>query len=393
MDLSIYFEPVSREDIQFVYNDFFPHIGDRIKTYTQDDGFPEIKKQHLALLGVCDDRGTINNSGCAAAPDEIRKKFYGLSLPNYDMKIVDLGNIVKGEKNEDTYFALTETLVALLRHNVVPIILGGGHDLTFAVYKAYEKLGQIINICAIDPRFDLAPDSEPLNSSSYLGKIILSKPNFLFNFTNIGYQSYLVDKRYLRLMGDLHFDAFRLGVVQNDINESEPIIRNADFLSVDMAAVRQSDAPANGNPTPHGFYGEQLCTMSRFAGISDKLSCIGFFELNPRFDINGQSAHLVSHAIWYFIEGFYSRKSDFPYKDRHNYRRYIVPMVDNDSIQMVFYKSKKSGRWWMEVPCPTEKQNKYARHLLLPCSYHDYQQALENEIPERWWTYYNRMMN
>ncbi len=392
MDLSTYFEPVSLDDLGLEHSDFFPHISDRIVTYTVENGFPETKKQHLALLGINDDRGAVNNAGCKDAPNEIRKKFYNLSLPSYDMKIVDLGNIAAGNTVEDTYYAVTNVIAALLHRNIVPIVLGGGQDFSFAIYKAYEKMGQIINICAIDPRFDLGPEDEELNSTSYLSKIIVQQPNFLFNFTNIGYQSYLVDKQYVKLMNDLHFDAFRLGVVQSELNETEPLIRNADFLSIDMASVRQGDAPANGNPTPHGFYGEQMCTMTRFAGISDKLSCIGFFEVNPKYDINGQTAHLVSHAIWYFIEGFYSRKSDFPYKDKHNYRRYIVPMIGDDSMEIVFYKSKKSDRWWMEIPCPQEQQDKYARHLLLPCSIRDYQQALNNEIPERWWTFYNRIV-
>ncbi|MBP5758427.1 MAG: formimidoylglutamase, partial [Bacteroidales bacterium] len=277
MDLSTYFEPVSLEDLGLEHSDFFPHISDRIVTYTVENGFPETKKQHLALLGVNDDRRAVNNAGCKDAPNEIRKKFYNLSLPSYDMKIVDLGNIAAGSTVEDTYYAVTEVVAALLHRNVVPIVLGGGQDLSFAIYKAYEKMGQIINICAIDPRFDLGPEDEELNSTSYLSKIIVQQPNFLFNFTNIGYQSYLVDKQYVKLMNDLHFDAFRLGVVQSELNETEPLIRNADFLSIDMASVRQGDAPANGNPTPHGFYGEQMCTMTRFAGISDKLSCIGFF--------------------------------------------------------------------------------------------------------------------
>lgn len=392
MDLSTYFEPVSLDDIQFMHDDFIPHIGDRIQTYTEEGGFPEIKKQHLALIGVCDDRGAVNNSGCADAANEVRKKLYNLSLPSYDLKLVDLGNIAMGDTVDDTYYALTNAVAALVHHNVAPIIIGGGNDLAYAIYKAYEQLGQIINICAVDPRFDLGPNEDALHSQSYLSKIIMSQPNFLFNFTNIGYQSYFVDKQYIKLMDDLHFDAYRLGMIQDDINESEPIVRNADFVCVDMGAVRQSDAPANGNPSPHGFYGEELCAISRFAGISDKLSCIGFFELNPRYDNNGQTAHLVAHAIWYFIDGYYGRKSDFPYKDKQNYRCYYVPMAgDNESIELVFYKSKKSNRWWMQIPCPEGQSDKYARHLLLPCSYHDYEMALNNEIPERWWTFFNRM--
>lgn len=392
MNLSAYFEQVDIDDLWSFHDDFFPHIGDRVVAYTKDNGFPEIKKQHLAIVGVCEGRKAVNNGGCQKAPNEIRKKLYGLSLPSYDIKIVDLGNIAMGATVEDTYYALADTVATLLRHNVVPIVLGGGNDLAYAIYKAYEKLGQIINICAIDPRFDLGPDNADTNSQSYLTKIITSQPNFLFNFTNMGYQSYMVDRQYVKLMDDLHFDVFRLGVVQSNINDSEPLLRNADFVSVDVSAVRQSDAPANGNPTPHGFYGEQLCAMARFAGLSDKLSCIGFFEMNPSFDINGQTAHMIAHAIWYFIEGYYDRKSDFPYKDKQNYRRYIVPMVGDNTMELVFYKSKKTDRWWMEIPCPDDRRGKYARHLLLPCSYNDYQKALNNEIPERWWIYSDRIM-
>ena len=392
MDLSTYFEPLNPDDIQYVSNEFAPCIGDRVKAYTVGSEFPDIKKNNLAILGVCEDRVSVNNAGCKDAPNEIRKKLYQLSLPNYDIKIVDLGNITMGAEIDDTYYAVADVVASLIHRNVVPIVLGGGNDLCYAIYKAYEKLGQIINICAVDPRFDLGSSEEEISSQGYLNKIIMSQPNYLFNFTNIGYQSYFVDKQYIKLMDDLHFDTYRLGVIQSDINDAEPLVRNADFVSIDMSAVRQSDAPASGNPSPHGFYGEELCTISRFAGISDKLTCIGFFELNPKYENNGQTAHLVAHAIWYFIEGYYSRKSDFPNKDKHNYRQYIVSMIGDMGMDLVFYKSKKSDRWWMEIPCPENSQQKYARHLLLPCSYKDYEQATNNEIPERWWTFYNRIM-
>ena len=125
--------------------------------------------------------------------------------------------------------------------------------------------------------------------------------------------------------------------------------------------------------------------------MSDKLSSIGFFELNPRFENNGQTAHLVAHAIWYFIEGFYNRRSDFPYIDKQNYKRYTVPM-HNEGLELVFYKSKKSDRWWMEIPCDEQMKQRYARHLLVACSYADYQTALNNDIPERWWRFYNKLV-
>ena len=392
MDLSTYFEPINIEkDVHFEHNDLLPRVGDKILAYTEGSEFPQFEGFHLAIVGVLEDRMAVNNSGCANAPNEIRSKFYQLSIPEQEMKLVDLGNITQGKKPEDTYFALTEVLATLLHHNIVPIILGGSQDLTFATYKAYEKLGQIINICSIDSRFDIGNDEEPLHSQSYLSKIIMSQPNYLFNYTNIGYQSYFVGKQEVKLMSDLHFDAYRLGEAQSAIFDNEPLVRNADFLSVDVSSIRQSDAPGNKNASPHGFYGEQLCTICRLAGISDKLSSVGFFEVNPLYDNYSQTSHLVAHAIWYFIEGFYARMSDFPTKDTQNYRRFIVPFLEND-MELVFYKSKKSDRWWIELPCPQEQVSKYQRHLLLPCLYKDYEQAVNGEIPERWWTFYQRLM-
>ena len=391
MNLETYLEPISFDEIGYVRDEFLPKLGDRVVAYTQKGDFPEINKRRLALLGIKEDRNAVNNEGCKDAPNEIRKKLYDLSIPNYDMELLDVGNIEMGKTPKDTYFATIEVVAELLHHNIPPIILGGGQELTYAVYKAYERQGQIINIFAIDPRFDLGAESETLNSGTYLSKIILSQPNFLFNFTNVGYQTYFVDKNMIDLMQTLHFDAQRLGVVRAKIDEVEPLVRNADMVTVDVSAIRQSDAPACGNPTPHGFYGEEICQMARYAGMSDKLSSIGFYELNPKYENNGQTAHLVAHAIWYFIEGFYNRLSDFPYIDKQNYKRYTIPMSD-ESVELVFYKSKKSDRWWIEIPCDDDMRQRYARHLLVPCSYADYQQALNNEIPNRWWNFYNKLV-
>ena len=58
---------------------------------------------------------------------------------------------------------------------------------------------------------------------------------------------------------------------------------------------------------------------------------------------------------------------------------------------MVFYKSKKSDRWWVEVPCSTEANGESKRKLLVPCLYDDYEQALGNKIPDIWWKFYQRV--
>ena len=58
---------------------------------------------------------------------------------------------------------------------------------------------------------------------------------------------------------------------------------------------------------------------------------------------------------------------------------------------VVFYKSNKSERWWMEVPYQGDNENKYLRHHLVPCNYEDYLNAAENEMPDLWWKTYQKL--
>jgi arginase family enzyme len=391
MDISIFFEPVELKGYEYAGKTRRKHLGDIVRAYTQPNNFPDFLDADLAILGVSEDRHAIGNKGCAQAPDAIRKEFYKLYQGNFKLKMVDLGNLTQGNSIEDTHFALTATLEELLRNNVTPIILGGGQDLTFSQYRAYEKIGKIVNIAIVDPMFDLGHSEQALDSRSYMSRIILQQPNYLFNYTNIGYQTYFVDQEAITLMSNLMFDTYRLGSVRSDMEEVEPMVRNADMLSIDMGAIRMSDAPGNANAVPNGFYGEEMCQITRYAGLSDKMSSLGIYEFNPSLDKHAQTAQLIGQMIWYFIDGFYGRKQDFPLEKKADFVKFTVTTKDfKDHI--VFYKSKKSDRWWMEVPIRSRSKYKYQRHHLVPCSYNDYQTALENYIPDRWWQTYKKLM-
>ncbi|PAW92947.1 arginase [Mucilaginibacter sp. MD40] len=392
MSLADFFSPIDLKKIVPQNGYYTSQLGSKIEHYSVD--FPSMEdKVDIAIIGVLDDRNAVNNHGCALAPDYVREKLYQLYEGSYNTKIIDLGNIARGETVVDTYYALKTVVEELMKKDIVPLIIGGGQDLTYAQYLGYEHLEQKVDLLVVDAQFDLEDDSHPetieATSTSYLSKIFLHEPNYLFNYSNMGYQTYFASQDSLRVMEKLYFDVHRLGELTQNIAVSEPIIRNANMLSFDMGAIRSSDAAANANAKPNGFYGEEACQICRYAGFSDKLSSIGFYEFNPAYDTNGQTAMLLSQMIWYFIDGFYNRKKDFPLNPRSQYLIYKTSLKHDDH-ELVFVKSKKSDRWWMQVPYPTGG-SKNERFHLVPCRYEDYRTAVSGEMPDLWWRTYQKL--
>ena len=391
MDISIYFEPISLEELASDDQSASSRLQSTTRIFSDSNKFPELDGVQLAIIGIGEDRAALQNKGCSQAPSVVRNYFYSLYSHWNNVEIADLGNIIKGHSIDDTYFAIKDVVAYLLKNNIIPLIIGGSQDLTYANYLAYEDIGRVVNIAAVDPVFDLGHDEHELNARSYLSRIILHQPNFLFNFTNIGYQTYFVNPDAVILMKNLFFDVNRLGNVKANLQEAEPMVRNADILSIDVSAIKHADSPGNAYTYPNGFNGEELCQICRYAGMSDKLTSIGFYEYNPAFDNKDLTANLVAQMMWYFIDGYANRQDDRPEINKENYIRFIVKSEELDE-ELVFLKSKKTGRWWLEVRLNNDVNSKYRRHQFIPCSYPDYQAAMKHEIPDRWWKVQQKLM-
>ncbi|TWJ03459.1 arginase family enzyme [Mucilaginibacter frigoritolerans] len=392
MSLSDFFSPIDQKKIIPKNGYYTSHLGSKIEYFSVD--FPDLEQKiDIAIIGVQEDRNAINNPGCALGPDYVREKLYLLNEGSYKTKIVDLGNIRQGATVTDTYIALKTVVSELVKKDIIPIIIGGGQDLTYAQYMAYEDLEQKVDLVIVDSHFDLDDDistgSVETTSISYLNKIFLHDPNYLFNYSNMGYQTYFASQESLRVMDKLYFDVHRLGELTGNIAVAEPIIRNAGMISFDIGAVRASDAMGNANASPNGFYGEEACQIARYAGFNDKLTSIGFYEFNPAYDNNGQTAMLLAQMIWYFIDGVYNRKKDFPLNPKSQYLIYKTSLK-HEEHELVFVKSKKSDRWWMQVPYPTGG-SKNERFHLVPCLYDDYKTAVSGEMPDLWWRTYQKL--
>jgi hypothetical protein len=170
-------------------------------------------------------------------------------------------------------------------------------------------------------------------------------------------------------MDKLRFDCYRSGVVKEDVEAMEPVIRNTNLLSFDISAIKSSDAPSNHN-CPNGITGVEACMLTRFAGMSN-VNSMGIYGYFPANDVNELTAKQISQMLWYFIDGKSRSKQEALMEERQHFNEYHTAFAEIDTV---FLQSKKTNRWWMQMP---DKK-------FIACSHNDYIKASLNEIPERW---------
>ena len=355
-------------------------LGKKIEIHSRKNELPDLKGVKFAMLGIKENRNDVDYMGGEVAFDAFRKEFYSLYPGNWSHKIIDLGDIENGETVEDTYFAVKTVVEAILKKGIIPLILGGSQDLVYAHYRSYDSHENMVNLVNIDAKFDLGDAEANISNHSYVGKIIVDEPYNLFNYSTIGYQSFFNPPGEISLMEKLYFDACRLGEITADITTVEPIMRDADIVTMDINAIKSSEISYKNSVSPNGFDGREICAIARYAGISNRVSSLGIYELK-NFDEARNGAMLVAQILWYFVEGVNFRVLDDDFEDEKRYKTYKVPIDDE---VLVFKKSNETGRWWIELPFISNVNNKLKSRTLLPCTYGEYLSACNQEIPERW---------
>jgi formiminoglutamase len=365
-DLQEYLEPIN---LAFLNNDEAynkKQIGSLIGA--SGDQMTDVEVADIVFVGISENRG----GGLAPSADganAIRSRLYKLFFWHEDIKLADVGNIETGATVADSYAAIKTVVTELLKMGKTVVLFGGSHDNTLAQYNCYKELKKVVEATVIDSMIDLNQDA-PLKSESFLMDMLTTEPNFIRHYNHIGFQSYFVNPVILESMDKLRFDCFRVGMAKEKIEEMEPVIRNSNMVSIDINAIKYSDAPANQH-SPNGFTGEEACILARFAGMSSKLDTLGIYGYRPERDVNELTALQIAQMIWYFIDGKSRSKQEASFDERHNFNEFHIGFTEADTT---FLQSKRTGRWWMQLPDTK----------MIPCSYNDYVTASNNQIPERW---------
>lgn len=366
-DLSDFLDPLQVDVLMDDHGLTDGQIGKHILVYETE--IPSVESIDIVFLGIPENRGERAVPGGQKAPDHIRKQLYALHYWHEDVTLADLGNIKTGASLQDTYAAVKTVLAEMLRMNKTVVLLGGSHDLTLAQYEAYKLIEEPVDVTCVDAAMDLHGESA-IRSENFLLDMLTVEPNLVRHYNHIAFQSYLLHPRMIETMDKLRFDCYRAGLVQDKLEEMEPVIRNTNMMSFDISAIRNSDSPAS-RLSPNGLFGPEACTLVRYAGMSNNLSSIGIYGYHPSLDRDDLSAKQIAQMIWYFIDGKNKSNQEAQLNDRDQFNEFHTVFAEVDTL---FLQSKKTTRWWMQMP----------DRKFIACSQNDYIQASNNQIPERW---------
>jgi len=332
----------------------------------------------IVLIGCGEQRGHNQDWPVSRAPDAVRAALYKMYNWHGDIQIADAGNLLQGATLQDSRAALRTVLEDIQEAGKVAVLIGGSQDLTLQQYQAFRKKEQTIDIAVLDMLIDLN-EGEHTDDTNYLMDLLTGPSNFIRNYAHIGFQSYYVNPTLLETLDKLRFDCYRLGKVRENLEDMEPVLRSCSMLSVDMNVLRFSEAPFLKNASPNGLFGDELCQLMRYAGMSQQLCSTGIYGYHPENDPHGMGAALIAQMIWYFIDGYRLRKTESDLSQTENFRSFDLAFTGHKSR---FLQSKRTGRWWMQL-----MDGSY-----IPCSYQDFLSASNDQIPERWLREHERIV-
>ncbi|AZI54157.1 arginase [Epilithonimonas vandammei] len=333
-------------------------IGDKIINDIKEDG--------IVLLFVSDYRGA---DGDAESQDftGVRREFYKLSQLDFDIPVIDLGDLVSGRTIHDSHYILQEVLSACHYKNAIPVIVGGSNDLAFSLFSALNFHQNNINYTQVSNVVSLKQDEE-IHESNFLSKILGSKNFSIKNYHHLGYQKHLNEMDSVRLIREVQFDIIRLAEMMNSTEKTEPYFRKADLVTINCDAIESFGEPFSMNPQVNGLNRREICAYMKEIGLSEKLKSVGIFNYNIYSDsqLNHQ---LLAQMIWYLIEGINIQRS---HPKEKSYETFYVLINDE---KYAFKREVFSNLWYFGEDDNIDN--------CIPCSRSDFDEAKKGFLNSR----------
>lgn len=284
------------------------------KVSTESD-YENVKPNDFVLHGFAVDEGVKRNKGRVGAqdaPDLIRKNMSNFPVVNSEFSLKDFGNI-KCENNdlESTQNLLAEKVSKVLSKQGKSVVLGGGHEVTYAHYSGIRKTfpNQKIGIINFDVHFD---NREPENGlatsgtgfwqiaqegeihSLHIGIQKNSNTKKLFEAAeDFGMKYILADEIYSENIPNLMFTI-------NSFLEDVDVV----YVTICMDVFNASIAPGVSASAYNGIFADRnFMQIYRHILSSEKIKALDVAEVNPIYDIQERTARLASSLVneWFMI--------------------------------------------------------------------------------------------
>ena len=226
------------------------------------------QKKHFAILGFCCDEGIARNlgrPGASAGPGAIRQALSKFPAPAHE--IYDAGNIVCYDGDlERAQEALSFAVAKLIAHGILPLVLGGGHEIAWGHFQGIEIAfpGKELSIINFDAHFDMRPllkGAKGTSGTSFL-QIANSRQQQKLNFdyTCLGVQSggntaaFFEQAKTLKV-ATVTADNFHLGGIESIEEIIDEVITRSDniYVSICLDVFAAAYAPGVSAPQPLGL--------------------------------------------------------------------------------------------------------------------------------------------
>lgn len=283
-----------------------------------------------AILGLPDDTGVVMNRGRPGArlgPGAVRQALarYGAAAPAIadddgaplDMPLVfDAGDVVPAPAGdlEQTHDRVTAAAAWLLGAGLVPIGIGGGHDLTFAFARAAcqrgGKAGPVRAGLYLDAHLDVRPE---LGSGMPFRALVERCGVAALGL--VGFNPLANSREHLdwfaahggRLLPPAQSRAEAVRHIHATADAAPGPTPAEAFVSIDLDGIDAAHAPGVSAMNPAGLSPVVAAHYAAAAGRSPRVACFDVMELNPAHDPDGRTARLAAHLVLSFLAGLAQR--------------------------------------------------------------------------------------
>lgn len=275
----------------------------------------------IVIIGFPSEEGVKRNGGrpgAAMAPNAIRKELFRLtpSPEHFDIfsnllkNTVDVGNLKVTADVEQDQENLGQIISRFLDKNIIPVILGGGHETAFGHFDGYVQSKKKCYILNWDAHTDVRElKNSQAHSGSPFRQAIEHESGYCISYTVAGLLPQSVSNAHLEYIRNKN----GYYVMSSNINKDEidriysAYSDDPMMVTFDMDAVDQAFAPGVSAPAVNGLSPDLWLYAARKVGQNPNLSSFDIVEVNPQFDRDNQTARLAAMTIWNFILGLTER--------------------------------------------------------------------------------------